>query len=206
MPYDRPDHYSKKAQAQGFMARSVFKLEEIDAKYHLVQAGQHVLDLGASPGSWSQYISQKIGPKGRLLGIDLTPISLALPNALFVKADIEKADFPALFAQAGMRPPLGLVVSDMAPKTSGHTFTDQARSYNLCVMALHTAQQYLRHGGAFVCKIFDGPDTQDFYKELQGSFDKVAHFRPKSVRSESKEFFFVATGFKGLNPPAAPAS
>lgn len=196
MPYKRPDHFSKKAKEGGFLARSVFKLEAIDAKYHLVQPGQQVLDLGASPGSWSQFISQKLGPKGKLLGIDLTPIRLSLPNAQFVKADIETADFDALFAEAGMSPPLDLVVSDMAPKTSGHTFTDQARSYNLCVMALAVARQYLRPGGKFVCKIFDGPDTQQFYEELRLSFHKVARMRPDAVRSESKEFFFVAGGFK----------
>lgn len=200
MPYDRPDHYAKKAQQAGFKARSVFKLEEIDAKYGLLRPGQQVLDLGAAPGSWSQYIAQKIGAKGRLLGIDLTPIALALPNALFAVADIEQADFGALFHAAGITPPLDLVVSDMAPKTSGHTFTDQARSYNLCALALVTAQRYLRPGGAFVCKMFDGPDVQEFQRELQACFTKVARVRPKSVRSESKEFFFVATGFRSLMP------
>lgn len=196
MPYQKPDHYARKAKKEHYKARSVYKLQELDEKHGLFKAGQQVLDLGASPGSWSQYVSQRIGSKGRLLGIDLTAIDMQLPNALFVQEDIFEADFTSLFEQAGISPPLDAVISDMAPKTTGVKVTDQARSMGLCEMALHVAQQHLRPGGFFICKLFDGPDFQAFRAELQQAFSKVAIHRPKSTRKESKELFFVALGYR----------
>ncbi|MBX3103188.1 MAG: RlmE family RNA methyltransferase [Bacteroidetes bacterium] len=197
MAYQPNDHYARKARQQDYKARSVFKLEEIDQKHRLLAPGMQVLDLGCSPGSWSQYASQKIGAKGRLLGIDLTAVSLPLPNATFVQADINEADIPALFAQAGIVPPLDLVISDMAPKTTGVRVTDQARSAQLCEMALLVATRHLRRGGSFVCKFFDGPDFTAFRAHLTRLFDKVTILRPQATRSSSKEIFFTASGYTG---------
>lgn len=197
MAYKPNDHYARKARKQDYKARSVFKLEEIDQKHRLLGPGMQVLDLGCSPGSWSQYASQKIGPKGRLLGIDLTEVDLPLPNATFVQADINEADFPTLFAQAGMQPPLDLVISDMAPKTTGVRVTDQARSAQLCEMALLVATHHLRRGGSFVCKFFDGPDFSPFRAQLTKLFTKVTILRPQATRSSSIELFFTAVGYNG---------
>ena len=197
MAYQPNDHYARKARKEGFEARSVYKLEEIDQKHRLFRAGDQVVDLGASPGSWSQYASKAIGPKGRLLGIDLTEILIGLPNVTFVQQDIFTADWPALFARAGITPPVDAVISDMAPKTTGVKITDQARSYELCQMALGVALQHLRPGGVFVAKFFDGPDFQAFRQELQAVFASVSFLRPHSTRKESKELFFIAKGFKG---------
>lgn len=196
MPYDRPDHYARRAKAENFAARSVYKLEEIDQRFHILRRGDQVIDLGASPGSWSQYASNVMGDKGRLLGIDLTEINLRLPNALFVQQDIFTADWPKLFVQAEIRPPVDVVLSDMAPKTTGIRITDQARSYELCEMALGVAQKFLRPGGSFVTKMFDGPDFKLFETEMRKCFASVKPLRPKSTRKESKELFFIGQGFK----------
>jgi len=136
-------------------------------------------------------------PRGRLLGIDLTPVDLPLPNAHFVAGDIHMADWGSLFEQAGIRPPVDLVISDMAPKTTGSKITDQARSAELCEMALLVATKYLARGGHFVAKFFDGPDFQAYRAQLQRLFDRVAISRPKATRSSSKELFFIGLGYNG---------
>ncbi len=198
MPYERPDHFAKRAKAEHYAARSVYKLEEINNRFHVLRRGDSVIDLGASPGSWSQYASKVIGDKGRLLGIDLTEVLLKLPNGIFITQDIFTAKWAELLPQAGITPPVDVVLSDMAPKTTGIKITDQARSYELCEMALGVAQQVLRNGGSFVTKMFDGPDFKVFEMELRKQFASVKVLRPQSTRKESKELFFVAQGFKKI--------
>lgn len=195
MPYRPNDPYAQKAKREHYPARSVYKLQEIDQKWALFRAGQSVLDLGCAPGSWSLYAAERVGPKGRVLGIDLTEVAVKAPNAVFYQGDIYTTDFHALATAHEIPLPFDLVISDMAPKTTGSKGTDQARSAALCEMALAVAQQHLRPGGAFVCKLFDGPDTQPFRAELQHAFEKVAIFRPKAVRKNSKEIFFAAVRF-----------
>jgi 23S rRNA (uridine2552-2'-O)-methyltransferase len=196
MAYQPNDHHARRAKAEGFLARSVYKLEEIDRKHRLIRPGDRIVDLGASPGSWSQYASEHIGAKGRVLGIDLTEIRLTLANVTFVTQDIFTADWAALFAQAGITPPVDVVLSDMAPKTTGVHVTDHARSVELCEAALMVAQKLLKPGGHFVCKMFDGEDFQQYRKQLQSSFTSVSVLRPESTRSSSRELFFIAKGFK----------
>jgi 23S rRNA (uridine2552-2'-O)-methyltransferase len=139
MSYNPKDHYFKKAKEQNFAARSVFKLEEIDQKFKILRPKQIVLDLGASPGSWSQYCSQKIGPDGRILGVDLKTVSVKLKNAVFIQADLRDLNIEQAFVQHGFSPPFDLVISDMAPNTTGIRMTDQARSFDLCCLALDLA-------------------------------------------------------------------
>lgn len=196
MAYQPNDHHARRAKAEGFLARSVYKLEEIDRKHRLIRPGDRIVDLGASPGSWSQYASEHIGARGRVLGIDLTEIRLTLANVTFVTQDIFTADWAALFAQAGITPPVDVVLSDMAPKTTGVHVTDHARSVELCEAALMVAQKLLKPGGHFVCKMFDGEDFQQYRKQLQSSFASVSVLRPESTRSSSRELFFIAKGFK----------
>lgn len=196
MAYQPNDHHARRAKAEGFLARSVYKLEEIDRKHRLIRPGDRIVDLGASPGSWSQYASEHIGARGRVLGIDLTEIRLTLANVTFVTQDIFTADWAALFAQAGITPPVDVVLSDMAPKTTGVHVTDHARSVELCEAALMVAQKLLKPDGHFVCKMFDGEDFQQYRKQLQSSFTSVSVLRPESTRSSSRELFFIAKGFK----------
>lgn len=191
MSYNPKDHYFKKAKEQNFAARSVFKLEEIDQRYRLFKPGQTVLDMGAAPGSWSQYASKKIGDKGRVLGVDLTPITIKLNNAIFTQADLRDFDLQAHFNELGFTEPFDLVLSDMAPKTTGIRMTDQARSMELCELALNTARKYLRPGGHFVCKLFHSDDFQVLRDEIKKDFEKFEAVKPDSTRKISKEIFLV---------------
>jgi len=197
VPFDPKDYYFKKAKAKKYVARSIFKLEEIDDRFKLLKKGNKVLDLGAAPGSWSQYCSEKVGPQGRVVGLDLKEIHLTLPNAVFLKADILEIDPQQIIDQTGITPPFHCVLSDMAPKTTGVKFTDQARSHELCQMALRVAQKYLIDDGHFVAKLFHGEDFEAFRGELRSLFKKVEVLRPKSTRKQSKEIFLMGLGFKG---------
>src|SRR5262245_9718259 len=141
MTFNPRDHFFKKAKSENYAARSVYKLEEIQKKHRLLRAGDTILDLGASPGSWSQYASKVIGQGGRLIGIDLKPVNLSLPNAEFLEADALKFDFDAFLAERGLER-FDVVISDMAPSTTGIKFTDQARSTELCEMALTVAEKF----------------------------------------------------------------
>ncbi|WP_413581043.1 RlmE family RNA methyltransferase [Bdellovibrio sp. HCB288] len=195
MTYNPRDRYFKKAKEEGFAARSVFKLEEIDKKYKIFKgSGQTVLDLGASPGSWSQYASKVVGPKGRVLGVDLSPVTVKLPNAVFIQADLRDLNLEEIFTEHGFQPPFDIVMSDMAPKTTGIRMTDQARSMELCELALDVARKFLRKDGHFVCKLFHSDDFAKLREEIKKSFAKCEVMKPDSTRKISKEIFLI-----GLN-------
>lgn len=198
MAFNHKDYYFKKAKKENFVARSVYKLEEIDRRHRVFRSGQNVVDLGASPGSWSQYAHKRIG-NGRILGIDLQPVALGLSNAVFIQADIEETDIEKLLAEHGMGPKVDVVISDMAPKTTGIKSADQARSTALCEMALFVAQKILKPGGTFVVKFFHSGDFENYRKMLRASFSSVDALKPKGTRQESKEIFFIAQGFKPVN-------
>ena len=202
MAYNPRDYYFKKAKLENFAARSVFKLQEIDARFRILRGGQKILDLGAAPGSWSQYASSKVGPKGRVLGIDLQPIQLTLPNAVFVNADLRDLKLESVFEKNEITPPFDIVLSDMAPRTTGIRVTDQARSIELCELALSTAEKFLKPGGHFVCKLFHSEDFEPFRDELKAKFQRLEILRPKSTRKESKEIFLIALSWKGPVHPS----
>lgn len=192
MAYNQKDYYFHKAKSENYAARSVFKLQEIDDRFRILKSGFQVLDLGAAPGSWSQYASEKVGPKGRVLGIDLQPIKITLRNAVFITADMRDLKLEDIMTAHGITPPFDVVLSDMAPKTTGIRITDQARSLELCELALQTAERFLKPQGSFVCKLFHGEDFELYRKALKEKFTRVEVLRPKSTRKESKEVFFIA--------------
>lgn len=194
MPYNPKDHYFRKAKDENYAARSVFKLEEIDKKFKMFKPRQVVLDLGASPGSWSQYASQKVGPDGRVLGVDLKAVTVNLKNAVFIEADLRDLTLEDIFKQHGFQPPFDLVLSDMAPSTTGIRFTDQARSMELCELALDVARRFLRPGGHFVCKLFHSDEFTKLRDEIKKDFQRFEAVKPDSTRKISKEIFLV-----GLN-------
>ncbi|MBV2169798.1 MAG: RlmE family RNA methyltransferase [Bdellovibrio sp.] len=196
MTYNPRDHYFRKAKQENFAARSVFKLEEIDKKYKLFKPGQTVLDLGASPGSWSQYASQKVGEKGRVLGVDLSPVTVKMQNAVFIQADLRDLNLEEIFKEHGFEPPFDLVLSDMAPKTTGIRMTDQARSMELCELALDVARRFLKKDGHFVCKLFHSDDFTKLRDEIKKSFHKFEAVKPDSTRKISKEIFLVGLSKK----------
>jgi len=200
------DHYFKRAKQENYPARSVYKLQEIDKRFKVLAQGRRVLDLGAAPGSWTLYAAKRVGPRGRVLAVDIQDIAeaaaqaggkdLVFPqNATLLQADVlEEGEELARAMEA--HAPFDLVLSDMAPKTTGQKFTDQARSMELAEMALALAQERLAAGGGFVVKIFMGPDFQEYVARLRRLFGTVKTFKPQSSRSESKETFCVATGFR----------
>jgi 23S rRNA (uridine2552-2'-O)-methyltransferase len=196
-PYKRPDAFTKAAKAQGYPARSVFKLEEIDRRVRLLRQGQRVLDLGAAPGSWSMYAAQKIGGNGKLLAVDLSEIGVSLgPNATFKRGDalsLANEDL-ALFA------PYDVVLSDMAPSTTGSKIADQARSFELFMRAVAVADALCAPGGSFVGKIFMSEDFVKARDGVRAIFDEVRTIKPEGTRSSSVEVFLV--GLKRKPKPA----
>jgi 23S rRNA (uridine2552-2'-O)-methyltransferase len=196
MAYNPKDYYYKKAKEENYAARSVFKLQEIDQRLRVFRPGMKVLDLGAAPGSWSQFASEKVGKLGRVMGIDIQPIKITLPNALFLTADMRELDLGKTMAEHGIEPPFDMVLSDMAPKTTGYRLQDQMRSLELCELALETSERFLKPEGTYICKIFHSEEFENYRKRLRELFTKIDVIKPKSVREGSKEIFFVARGFK----------
>ncbi len=194
MAFNPRDSWFQKAKSEGFAARSIYKLEEIDQRLRIIKSGDQILDLGASPGSWSQYCAKKVGPGGKVLGIDLSPVQVSLKNAVFLQADLRDCDMEALCTQHAFAPEFSVVLSDMAPKTTGIKMTDQARSMELCDLALDIAIQRLKPGGHFVCKLFHSSEFSQLRDRIKKNFQKFEAIKPDSTRKESKEIFLV-----GLN-------
>jgi 23S rRNA (uridine2552-2'-O)-methyltransferase len=194
--YKKPDYYARKAKAEGYAARSVFKLEEVDATEGLFRAGMRVLDLGAAPGSWMQYASERVGAKGRVVGVDLKPLSRPeRANERFLAADAFALD-PAVLRE--IAPAYDLVLSDMMPSTIGHKESDHYRSVALAERALALADLLLRPGGNFLVKVFQGPDFNAYRDTLRQRFAKVKIKKPDSSRQTSREIYLLGLGKKVL--------
>jgi 23S rRNA (uridine2552-2'-O)-methyltransferase len=199
-PYKGADHFTVAAKQQGYPARSVFKLEEIDRRIRLLKQGMHVLDLGAAPGSWMLYTAQKIGGNGKLLAVDLQEITIPIPkNATFLLGDALSLENDAL----EMFAPYDVVLSDMAPNTTGNRIGDQTRSFELFMRALAVAEKLAKPGGAFVGKIFMGEDFALAKKAVKRIFGEERAIRPEGTRTNSYELFLVGLGKKAVIPPAA---
>ncbi|MEM7436614.1 MAG: RlmE family RNA methyltransferase, partial [Myxococcota bacterium] len=179
----------RRAKREGFPARSVYKLEEIDRRTKLLKKGHRVLDLGASPGSWSLYAANRVGPTGRVVGIDIQPPDVALPS----HAEIRVLDAFAV-DPAELGGPFDVVLSDMAPKTSGQRHADQYRSFELYMRALNVATKVLVPGGSFVGKIFQGQEFDEARKATREAFTQTRILRPSATRDESYELFLLGQG------------
>lgn len=193
------DYYFRKAKAENYPARSVYKLQELDGRFRLLRKGMKVLDLGAAPGSWSLACAEKIGAFGVVLACDLQSTAVSFPPQVrFMQTDVfaVSEDFVAALGDLG---PFDVILSDMAPATTGNKFTDQCRSLNLVRRSLELALEWLKPQGSYVAKIFQGPDVPAFRKEIKRYFTSTNSFKPKSSRAESKEDFLVCQGFKGAN-------
>ncbi len=186
------DPYVQAAKVQGFRSRAAFKLMELDDKYKLITKGARVVDLGAAPGGWSQ-IALARGAK-LVVGIDLLPV-VPVAGAEFIEGDFADDDMPArLTAMLGGK--ADLVLSDMAPNTTGHVATDHIRIMALADLALDFATEILTPGGAFVAKLFQGGAERDMLNRLKSAFRQVRHAKPPASRKDSKEMYVVATGFR----------
>ena len=183
------DHYFHKAKRNGYVARSAYKLEEIDKKYSIIRKGNLVLDLGCSPGSWLQYASRKVGEKGEVLGVDLQPVNHSLPvHVKVLQADIFELTANDLEMRGGM---VNVILSDMAPKTTGIRATDAQRSYALNQQVLLLAEKLLRPQGMLLAKAVQGAPLDKLRNAFRNSFAKVKLCKPKSSRAESVEIFLL---------------
>ncbi|MDR1677694.1 MAG: RlmE family RNA methyltransferase [Deltaproteobacteria bacterium] len=189
------DYYSQKARKEKYPARSVWKLEEFDSKYSLFKAGQKILDLGCSPGSWSLYAAKIVGPRGLVLGLDLDPPdSSQFPeNVILKKANLLE---DSLELAQGFSP-FQVILSDMAPKTSGRREIDQSKSLELCQMAWVWTKSLSAIGGDFLFKIFQSPDADAFLKEISVNYERQIRLKPKATRSQSQEIFVLNKSYKG---------
>ncbi len=189
----RRDRFHQKAKKKGFLARAVFKLEEIDQQFKLFKPGQRVLDLGCSPGSWLQYARSKVGPTGVLVGLDRGPLRGDVAGARIVVGDVMKIDIAEL---KGDLPGFDVVLSDMAPDTSGIRHLDQMRSEALFERALEIATVVLAPGGNFVGKLFQGPDFKKLTEQVRSMFEIGKTAKPASSRQISIEQYVIGKGFK----------
>lgn len=190
-PYQPKDRFFKQAKASGLRARSAFKIDEIARRFRIFSKGQTVLDLGAAPGGFLQILLDEVGPKGTVIGVDLVPIRpLNRPNVKTAVADVLDPGFDALLLglHAGS---FDVVVSDLAPKTTGIKDTDEARSLALAGKALEVSLTRGRAGGHFVAKLFMGRDFEAFRGDVRKAFREVKVVRPEATRGASMEIYLV---------------
>jgi 23S rRNA (uridine2552-2'-O)-methyltransferase len=187
------DHLSRKAKAENYPARSIYKLEEIQNKFKVIKKNDQVIDLGCSPGSWLLYAAKQVGVTGKVFGIDLKTVDIKLPkNVLAIQDDI--LDLNPAFLDKDRK--FNVILSDMAPATTGRKDVDALRSFELCEMALKVADDYLEQNGNFVCKIFQGNEFSAFQKKVKSGFKTCKIFKPESCRKQSKEIYIIAKGKK----------
>ena len=190
----RHDRFHRKAKQEGFLARAVYKLGEIDEKYQLFAPNQRVLDLGCAPGSWLQFVRGEVGPGGILVGLDRTPLKASMPSCRIELGDVMTIDVARL---KGDVTAFDVVLSDMAPDTTGVRQLDQARSEALFERALEIATQVLAPGGHFAAKVFQGADFKRLIEAVRARFTMAKSMKPASSRQISIEQYIIGKGFKG---------
>ena len=191
------DHYVKEANRLGYRSRAAFKLLELAERDHLLRPGLRVVDLGSSPGSWTQVLHEKLGPKAEIVAIDLLPMA-PVRGVTFIQGDFREDDGLAAVEAALQGRKVDLVVSDLAPNLSGVEPADQARSVHLGELALEFALKWVQPGGDLVVKAFQGEGFQEFQRMMQGCFDKVYVRKPKASRDRSREVYLVAKGLRAV--------
>ncbi|MBN2657020.1 MAG: RlmE family RNA methyltransferase [Spirochaetales bacterium] len=193
---EKPDFYAEKARKEGYPARSVYKLEEIQKKFNIIRPGYKIIDVGASPGSWTMYALRQTKGQGLVVGADLKPMGLkqSYPNFFFMQGDIFDEETIGFLAQKG---PYDTILSDAAPSTTGNRTIDTGRSYSLVERIIGLAEPLLKEGGSMVVKIFQGGDEKDLLEYMRTLFGSVKILKPKAVRKESFETYFIGLEFKG---------
>lgn len=193
------DHYFREAKREGYLSRAAYKLIESDDRKKILKKGDRVLDCGAAPGSWLQVAAQRIGSKGIVVGIDLQPIKHRFnqPNIRTLEGDVSTVDPSVLLQATGDSSRLfDVILSDMAPNTSGDPSGDHHRSVRLCEAVLDRAERLLRPGGNLVMKVFEGEAYPDLLKRAGSMFESAKGFKPKASRSESAEMYIIASEFQ----------
>jgi 23S rRNA (uridine2552-2'-O)-methyltransferase len=195
MSYDPQDRYFKKAKQEGYRSRAAYKLLELQQRFRLLRPGDAAVDLGAAPGGWLQVAAKIVGPKGKIVGVDLERIEpLHQSNITLLRGDITDGEIQLKIKQL-LNGPADCVISDMAPKLSGIRDADMARCLELNRAALNAAIQILRRSGALLIKSFNSEDLRTFTAELKHHFAAVDRTKPDATRQGSSEFYFVAKGF-----------
>lgn len=201
------DTYVKLAQKEGYRARAAYKLKEIDDALGLIKPGDHVVDLGSTPGAWSQYVRRRLSPNGaaagalngRIIALDILPME-PIDGVSFLQGDFREAEvlaqLEALLASDQGHPQADVVVSDMAPNLSGIDSADAARIAHLVELAVEFAQNHLKPGGALVVKLFHGSGYDDLVRLFKDTFKVVKKIKPKASRPQSSETFLVGLGLK----------
>ena len=190
------DPFVKQAQKDGYRSRSAYKLIELNESDRLLQPGMRVMDLGSTPGGWSQVAGRLIGGKGRILATDILPMD-SLPNVDFIQGDFTDEAIVQQLLDWLDGGKFDLVMSDIAPNLSGISISDQAKSIYFLELALDTVRKTLKPGATFVAKMFQGSGSDQYIKELRTHFSKVSIRKPSASRKESREVYLVAKGFKG---------
>lgn len=195
MGFKVKDHYFNKAKKENFLARSIYKLEEIDKKYKILKPNDRVLDLGYHPGSWTQYASSIVGDTGLVVGIDIKEVNRKLDTLRNVTVYEKDINDVKNLNELGVSEKFDALISDMAPNTTGIKSVDQARSLQLVEMVFYHLPNFLKSGGHFVIKVFDSHEAQEFLKQQKTKFKSYNFLKPKSTRSVSKEFFVIGNGY-----------
>lgn len=189
------DVYVKKAQAEGVRSRAVYKLEELIERDRLLKPGITVVDLGAAPGGWSQLVRQRLGDTGKVVALDILPMQ-GIAGVDFLQGDFRKADVLSQLEARLDNQKVDLVLSDMAPNMSGVALADQIRSMDLAELALDFSRQWLKPGGSFLIKLFQGTGFDDYLRSLRADFSRVTMRKPKASRARSREVYALAVGLK----------
>lgn len=190
------DPYVKRAQAEGWRSRAVFKLEELIERDHLLKPGMVIVDLGAAPGGWSQIARERLGERGRVIAVDILPMQ-GIGGVEFIEGDFREEAVLRQLEQTLAGATVDLVLSDMAPNMSGMAVVDQPRSMHLVELAEEFAGAHLRTGGAFLTKVFQGEGFDEFVRRLRAGYGRVSIRKPKASRARSPEVYALATGKKG---------
>ena len=182
------DHFVKKAKKKGYLSRAAFKLIEIENKYKVIEKSKNIFEFGASPGGWSQVLLE-VNPNIKITALDILELKINHPNISFIKDDYLSFNYSQLQKN------FDLVLSDIAPNTTGHQSTDHLRISNMLFDIINLLEKILTKNGKFICKIWKGSEEKELIKVLREKFEKVSYFKPDSSRKDSSEIFIVALGF-----------
>ena len=182
------DHFVKKAKKKGYLSRAAFKLVEIENKYKVIEKSKYVLEFGASPGGWSQVVLE-VNPRIKITALDVLDFKLNHPNVFFHKEDYLNFNYDKL------KKNFDLILSDIAPNTTGHQSTDHLRISNMIFDIIEILDKILAKNGVFICKIWKGSEEKELIKTLKSKFNTVSYFKPESSRKDSSEIFIVAINF-----------
>jgi 23S rRNA (uridine2552-2'-O)-methyltransferase len=190
------DPFVKRAQAEGWRSRAVFKLEELIERDRLLKPGMVVVDLGAAPGGWSQRVRERLGDAGRIVALDILPMQ-GIAGVEFIEGDFREETVVQQLEATLQGAAVDLVLSDMAPNMSGVGVADQARAMHLAELAQEFAAVHLKPGGAFVVKLFQGRGFDEYLRNLRKAYERVSMRKPKASRARSPEAYALATGKRG---------